>query len=205
MRINSVLRGATVFGAAAVIGVAGMQIANASPTVNAGAGETSASETAAGDTAAAGKRGPRGPRGYTGPRGPVGPAGPSLVSGQFLPGANLPAGRYRAEGVVNVWGANTFSYTSVARTLRNFVYVDSAQSPAGVEINIAVDTTPLDGPASGVTTYKCATEPTLTGDFNAAGATCSIASISIPAGAIWYFQTGGATDESGDFFSYTIS
>ncbi|MGQ0630874.1 MAG: hypothetical protein ACT4P1_07515 [Sporichthyaceae bacterium] len=88
MRSNKFVRTAGVLGAATVIGVAGMQIATATPSGDSsGSGYSEVSK----DSATAkprGKRGPTGFKGATGPQGPQGPAGPAGAPGlQGPPGA----------------------------------------------------------------------------------------------------------------------
>ncbi|MGQ0630873.1 MAG: hypothetical protein ACT4P1_07510, partial [Sporichthyaceae bacterium] len=121
MRSNKLLRTAGVLGAATVIGVAGMQIATASP--NADAAASGYSEVAK-DAATAAKRGPRGPRGFTGNTGPAGPAGPAGAPG--TPGVQGPP------GVVGPPGApgSTLVMSSAAQALSGgAIGAGSARSP----------------------------------------------------------------------------
>ncbi len=111
---TNILRGAAFFGAAAVIGVAGMQVATASPTVNTGAANATGSSYGQSDTTVSGdthnRRGPRGhrgPRGFTGPRGPQGPAGPQGVMGPQGPQGIPGQGTSRVYGqATDVWAGS---------------------------------------------------------------------------------------------------
>ncbi len=103
MAMKSVLRVAAVCGSAAVIGVAGVQVASANLASPQAPTNATIDTVRSGDGADAGERGPRGkrgkrgPRGFQGPPGQTGPMGPasfpvSGVSTGELPGADNDSG-----------------------------------------------------------------------------------------------------------------
>ncbi|GAA0621996.1 hypothetical protein GCM10009547_26000 [Sporichthya brevicatena] len=210
-----ILRGAAFFGAAAVLGVAGMQVATAAPSVHAGAANqtgSSFSQLQSGENVAAhGKRGPRGPRGFTGPRGPAGPRGPQGVPG--TPGAPgspgalivdvffqgdvqsgtqlMPSGYVFSDGANPGYDFPGFTIAPRALTISNFTYWETNNAaPAATKIGLGVD----DGTPE---VFPCIS--------TTVGGSCTISAVEIPAGARYYLVALGPSIETGDVVTYTIS
>ncbi len=224
---KQILRGAAFFGAAAVLGVAGMQVATAAPSVNAGAANQTGSSFSQADTgenvAAHGKRGPRGPRGFTGPRGPAGPRGatgpmgPQGIQGPPGQGVTLVVGAATAsipgfplnatDGVIPfgpvAGGGGDYAFATSSMTISAF----RVQAADNVTLsgdtyalawqNVDPNTGNLIGP---VTSIEC--------QVPVNGRSClSTGTLNVPAGAAYWFQgigAGSALPENGTF-SYYVS
>ncbi|MGQ0632659.1 MAG: hypothetical protein ACT4P1_16710 [Sporichthyaceae bacterium] len=225
MRSNKLLRTAGVLGAATVIGVAGMQIATASPTADSSA--SGYSEVAKDSTSSAaanrGPRGKRGPKGFTGPAGPQGPVGnpgaagvagpPGQVGPPGAPGSSLVIGtaidpvgggaisaasaRLPLNGVIGLGTA--FSVTPTAFTASNFKVVNGI-GIAGFKFHLATQAlNPVSGAPEGpISSITCEVAP--------GGRSCtSAASLAVPAGnAYWFQPAAGSTLPVSGTFSYTI-
>ncbi|MGQ0624307.1 MAG: hypothetical protein ACT4PP_06585 [Sporichthyaceae bacterium] len=212
MRSTTFLRTAGVLGAAAVIGVAGMQIATASPTADSSA---SGYSEVSNDSTAAVKRGKRGPKGFTGPVGPAGPAGApgqagppggpgsTLVMGsaaQTITGGAISAAQARLPLSSLLANATAFALAPSAFTITNFKIAAPATTIGGFKYHLATQATnPVTGVPEGVVT-------TLTCEVAVGGRSCTApGSLAVGAGNAYWLQpfTGSTLPLSGTF-SFTI-
>ncbi|MGQ0632658.1 MAG: hypothetical protein ACT4P1_16705 [Sporichthyaceae bacterium] len=205
MRSNTFMRAAGVLGAATVIGVAGIQVATASPS---GDSSTSGYSEVSKDSAKAHlKRGPRGFRGATGDAGPAGPAGPAGAAGPAgvpgAPGPNGPSGTTRFTGVAvfavpgnaiaaaNGFGAiggiidGGFPEFSIAPRAFSFsgFQVTSDNTIAGFKYVLATQgVNAISGaPEGAITSIECEVAP--------GGRACTSAgTLAVPAGNAFWFQ-----------------
>ncbi|MGQ0632661.1 MAG: hypothetical protein ACT4P1_16720 [Sporichthyaceae bacterium] len=214
MRSNTFMRTAGVLGAATVIGVAGIQVATASPS---GDSSTSGYSEVSKDSAKAhNKRGPRGPRGFTGDQGPQGPAGPAGPAGAAgapgtpgTPGPNGPSGSSRlgsvafdplvgaaiaaADGFIPTGGFmqdafHRFVLAPSAHTLSSF-RVTSTNAIGGFKYVLATQAVnAITGvPEGAITSIECEVAP--------GGRSCTSAgTLAVPAGnAFWFQPLAGST------------
>ncbi|MGQ0632663.1 MAG: hypothetical protein ACT4P1_16730 [Sporichthyaceae bacterium] len=221
MRSNKFMRTAGVLGAATVIGVAGIQVATASPS---GDSSSSGYSEVSKDSATAkprGKRGPRGPKGDTGPAGPQGPAGaPGTPGVQGPPGQVGPPGapgstlvRVSANGLSGgaisaasarlalnglTIDSQAFSLAPNAFTASGFKVVDGAIG--GFKFHLATQAVnPITGTPEGpITSITCEVAP--------GGRSCTApGSLAVPAGNAFWFQPDAASNlPASGTFSYNI-
>ncbi|MGQ0632662.1 MAG: collagen-like triple helix repeat-containing protein [Sporichthyaceae bacterium] len=225
MRSNKLLRTAGVLGAATVIGVAGMQIANASPNADSSASGYSEVATDSATTAKRGPRGPRGFKGFTGPAGPQGPVGnpgaagvagpPGQVGTPGNPGSTVVIGTTDADilGTAisaanastalggNLFGAGSGSYAEAptAFTASGFRVINSS-AIAGFKFHLATQAVnPITGAPEGpITSITCEVPP--------GGRSCTApSSLAVPAGnAFWFQPAAGSTLPVSGTYSYNI-
>lgn len=226
MRTNNWLRTASFAAAATVIGVAGVQVASASPSSP--DSTTNVNQVAKGDSK--GKTGPRGPRGFTGPRGAAGPAGAQGATGAQGPsGSQGPAGPQGTPGSTLVYGVNQtaaiLAGTAVPAPTAGFVpfgepSVAGAYAKAAVGFSISTfrvanGVGPLDygiftAPVNPVTGVVGVVSGSLLCAISAGASTCaSTGSLLIPAGNAYWFQpltpgVAGGLGTNGTF-SYVVS
>lgn len=233
MAMKSVLRVAAVCGSAAVIGVAGVQVASANLASPQAPTNATIDTVRSGDGADAGERGPRGkrgkrgPRGFQGPPGQTGPMGPasfpvSGVSTGELPGADNDSGfgwRFYPAGnldgdllppTITEENFGGFAVAPFAMTITNFSLTRSPATPPGngaqADWFMVVDT---DGPFSdgGRTSYRCRV---LAGSDDPCSLTTlagdPVTTVPIPNGATyWFYIPDGGGFGPGAYFSYILN
>ncbi|MGQ0632657.1 MAG: hypothetical protein ACT4P1_16700 [Sporichthyaceae bacterium] len=221
MRSHTFMRTAGVLGAATVIGVAGIQVATASPS-----GDSAASgySEVSKDSAAAkprGKRGPTGFKGDTGPQGPVGAPGtpgvqgpPGQVGPPGTPGSSLVQATAAfapiTGGAISAGSARSalngflpevamFSLAPSAFTASGFQVVDG-NTIGGFKFHLATQAVnPITGTPEGpITSITCEVAP--------GGRSCTApGSLAVPAGnAFWFQPAAGSTLPINGTISYNI-
>ncbi|MGQ0624305.1 MAG: hypothetical protein ACT4PP_06575 [Sporichthyaceae bacterium] len=215
MRSTTFMRTTGILGAAAVIGVAGVQVASASPSGDSsGSGYSEVSEK---NGPAHNKRGRRGPQGDPGPAGPAGapgapgapgPNGPSgstrittAVTANALPGAApLAAAGFPAVGGRINGGFPQFALAPNAFTFSG-LQVTSTNAISGFKYVLATQAVnAVSGlPEGAVTSIECSVP--------VGGRTCTVAGpLAVASGnAFWFQPLAGSTLPISGTFSFNVA
>lgn len=215
MGITRVVRGAAFFGAAAVIGVAGVQIAAASPGGSAATDRTGVSsvDSTTSKKKATKKRGPRGKRGFTGRAGPAGPRGPAGPAGAGVVAGGVAGGSMPQVGVVPSLAASYLPFGVSGAANPGYATALSALTISNFRLGVLGQVTTdrswvlwkANGDLKTDVEYVACTIPAMVLANSSAVAACTAPTFSIAAGQVYGISYVAGPPTPSPTWSYTVS